>query len=143
MLRSLSERLDRLRDLGLLVIRVGIGIAFLFHGWPKLVGGPERWERLATFAGLTVLPTLFGFVGAAAEVVGGLLFALGMLFRPAALFLFGTMVFAFTAHVRAGDGFSDFSHALELAILFAGMFFVGPGRYSVDEYALTRRRYGY
>ena len=35
--------LDRYRDLGLLVMRVGLGLSFMAHGWPKLVGGPETW----------------------------------------------------------------------------------------------------
>ncbi len=41
-LRSLT----RYRDAGLLILRIGIGIMFLYHGAPKLIGGPEKWEKL-------------------------------------------------------------------------------------------------
>ncbi len=143
MLRTLNSRLDTLRDLGLLIIRVGVGLSFMFHGWPKLAGGPERWAAVAEFAGITFLPTFFGFIGGLAEFAGGLLLALGLLYRPACLFLFGTMAFAFSAHLRAGDGFGDFSHSLELGFVFAGLFFIGAGRFSVDEYVFNKQHFGY
>ncbi len=38
--------LDRHRDVGLLVLRVGMGVMFMLHGFPKLMGGPELWTRI-------------------------------------------------------------------------------------------------
>ena len=39
--------MDRYRDLGLLILRLGFGAAFFwYHGYPKLVGGPAMWERI-------------------------------------------------------------------------------------------------
>ncbi len=35
--------LDKYRDVGLLILRVGIGIMFMGHGLPKLIAGPEKW----------------------------------------------------------------------------------------------------
>ena len=143
MLRTLASRLDTLRDLGLLLIRVGVGLSFMLHGWPRLAGGPERWASIAELAGITLLPTFFGFVVGFSEFAGGLLLALGLLYRPACLFLFGTMAVALSAHLRAGDGFGDFSQTLELGLVFAGLFFIGAGRYSLDEYVFNRQRFGY
>jgi len=37
----------RTHDLGLLVVRVSIGIMFTIHGYPKLIGCPEKWTELA------------------------------------------------------------------------------------------------
>ena len=34
------NRRYRYHDLGLLVLRVGLGVMFMLHGYPKLMGGP-------------------------------------------------------------------------------------------------------
>ena len=34
--------LDKYRDIGLLILRVGIGIMFMIHGLPKLTAGPKH-----------------------------------------------------------------------------------------------------
>ena len=71
-------------------------------------------------------------MAAVAESVGGLLFALGLLFRPAAVMLAGTMTVALSTHLAAGDGVMVFSHALELLIVFGASIFTGAGKYSLD-----------
>ncbi|PSQ93378.1 MAG: DoxX family protein, partial [Bacteroidetes bacterium QH_2_63_10] len=73
-------------DLALLVLRVGIGISFVFvYGWAKISGGPGTWanlgENMALF-GVTAWPTFWGFMAAATEFGGGILLMLGLLFRP-------------------------------------------------------------
>ena len=37
---------EKQRDLGLLVLRAGIGAMFVGHGLPKLLGGPQRWTTV-------------------------------------------------------------------------------------------------
>lgn len=120
------------RDLGLLLLRVGLGGMFVYHGLPKLLGGPARWEALgrATRAlGLDFAPTAFGFMAAVAEAGGGLCLALGVLFRPALALLVCTMLVAASFHLDRGDGFGKASHAIEAAIVFACLILIGPGRY--------------
>lgn len=34
--------LNKHRHIGLLILRIGIGCMFLFHGAPKMFGGPEE-----------------------------------------------------------------------------------------------------
>ena len=41
-----STSCSKWRDSGLLILRIGLGIAFMVHGWPKLMGGPRFWEGL-------------------------------------------------------------------------------------------------
>ncbi len=38
--------LSQYRDLGLLFLRAGIGTMMVLHGWPKLAGGIQQWEKL-------------------------------------------------------------------------------------------------
>jgi putative oxidoreductase len=126
---------ERTRDPGLLVLRVGIGVMFMIHGWPKLAGGAARWEKLGgamAKLGLDFAPTMWGFMAACSEFFGGLLLAAGLLFRPAAAALLGTMVVASTMHLKNGDGFTASSHAIEAAILFASLILIGPGRYALQ-----------
>lgn len=130
------RKLDQYRDEGLLFLRVGIGISFMFHGFPKLMGGPETWAYLGgalSAVGINFAPTFFGFLASVSEFGGGLLLALGLLSRPACFFLMNTMVVATIMHVTKGDPFMKYSHALESAILFLSLMVIGPGKYSLDE----------
>jgi putative oxidoreductase len=124
--------LSKYSDCGLLLIRVGLGVAFMAHGLPKLAGGPPAWEGLGQKVGLP-LPVAFGFLAAVSEFVGGLMLIGGVYFRVACILLIGTMAGALFSHLRAGDGFLKYSHALESLIVFAGLLLVGPGKYSVDR----------
>jgi putative oxidoreductase len=131
------------QDEGLLIVRVGIGVMFLLHGWPKMMGGPQVWTNVGSAVetvGITGGFTFFGFMAAFAETVGGLFIALGLFFRFSNFLLFATMVVATMKHVMANDGFSGYSHALEAAYLFIGLFFIGPGRYSLDYLWFDRVR---
>jgi putative oxidoreductase len=133
---------SRLKDVGLLIARVGFGLGFVyFHGWPKLVGGWDRLARtgdaIANF-GITFAYEWWGLAAALAEAGGGLLVALGLLFRPAALAILAVMIVATTNHLVTGQGTP--AHAFKNAWLFAGLFLIGPGRYSLDHLLATRRQ---
>ncbi|MFD2514867.1 DoxX family protein [Pontibacter locisalis] len=133
----------RYKNFGLLLLRIGIGIMFILHGWPKLAGGPERWEAIGQnmeLVGIDFAPVFWGFMAGFAEAVGGALLMLGLLFRPACLLLLFTMIIATIRHVVAGDGFGGYSHALEAAILFFSLFFIGPGKYSLDRKIFPEKR---
>lgn len=140
------QQLDEYRDVGLLLIRIGIGLAFTFvHGMDKLFGGPERWEQVggaAANVGLDFLPLLWGFLAAFAEFGGGLLLLLGFLFRPALVLMCGTMIVAAASHAQGAIPGSPW-HAAELAVVFFGLLLVGPGHYSLDHYFTRRQRVGY
>lgn len=132
---------ERGRDVGLLILRLGFGLGFLFyHGWRKILGGPELWadrgEVMANF-GITFGYTFWGLAHALVESAGGVLFAAGIFFRPVCVFLFLNMVVAAAFHYVTGQGSPG--HAVKNAFLFLGMTFVGPGRYSVDHWLSERR----
>ena len=122
--------------LGLLILRIGIGIAFFFHGLPKIMGGTEAWMGIGGTMGILGIhfaPTFWGFMAAFAETAGGLLLALGLFLRPAALMLIFDMIVALCMHFHAGDSFMVYSHALEALIIFISLFISGAGKYSFDN----------
>ena len=141
------QSLDRYRDTGLLILRVGIGLfVALMHGWSKLTGGPEMWTQLGgtidQVFGLNVLPVFWGFMAMLAEFIGGLLVTFGLLFRPALLLLIINMAVAATMHITTGQGSPEL--ALVYGITWLALFFTGPGRYSLDAaFGSTSHRRAY
>lgn len=128
--------LGNYKHTGLFILRLGIGIMFMLHGYPKLTGGPEMWEKLgsaSSHVGINFYPVFWGFMAAAAEFFGGALMILGFAFRPACIFLFFTMLVAAVTHISKGDGIMGASHAIELGIVFLGLLILGPGKYSIDK----------
>ena len=128
--------LDKYKDIGLLILRIGIGGMFLFHGGPKIVGGPEKWEQLGMAMGnfgIHFLPVFWGFMASFAEFFGGIMIILGLFFRPACMLLTINMIVATSFHLNRGDSLSGASHAIEVGIVFLSLIFIGPGKYSLDE----------
>ena len=128
------------RDLGLLLVRVGVGTSMaLYHGWGKISGGPARWHEIGDALpslGLAFLPTFWGFMAGFSEFVASILLALGFLFRPAAALLAFTMLVAISHHLRLpagepGSGWRAASHALELLSVYVALFLSGPGKYAL------------
>jgi len=133
---AILDNLGKYRNTGLLLLRLGIGIMFIIHGFPKLAGGPAGWTQLGgsmKVIGIDFLPIFWGFMAAVSETFGGFLLIVGLFFRPALILLIITMVIAALVHFAKGDGLSGASHAMELAIVFFGLIFIGPGKYSVDK----------
>jgi putative oxidoreductase len=113
----------------------------LFHGYGKISGGQERWERVGgsmANLGLDFLPAFWGFMAAFSEFFGSAFLILGILFRPAAALLATTMLVAAIRHLSlppeaAGAGWSGASHALELLAVYLGLLAAGPGKYHVGR----------
>lgn len=134
------------RNIGILILRVGLGIMMMLHGYPKLFGGPEMWVQLGAETqalGINFAPLFFGFIASVTEFFGGLFMILGLFFRPALILLTVVMAVAAASHISAGDGFTDTSHSIELAIVFIGMLFLGPGEISLDKKLNARKRRRY
>ena len=124
-------------DLGLLILRLGIGVMSIYHGWPKLFGGVIAWKSVGMAMGVIGIkfwPVFWGFCAATSEFVGGACLLLGLLFRPSCGFLAFTMFVAAMFHLRHGDGLLVASHALELLVLYVSLFIIGPGGYAADKF---------
>lgn len=130
-------------DIGLLVLRIGLGAMFVFHhGLPKVLGGPERWEKIGAAAGnfgIHFAPMFWGFMAMVAEFGGGVCLMLGLLFRPSAALLVINMIVAAASHIARGEGLPGADHAIEVGIVFLALAFIGPGKYSLDRCIRSRR----
>ena len=133
---AIFDGLGKYRNTGLLILRLGLGVMFIVHGFPKLAGGPDGWAGLGgsmKVVGIDFLPVFWGFMAAVAETFGGFLLIVGLFYRPACMLLVFTMVIAALVHLGKGDGLKGASHAIELGIVFLSLIFIGPGKYSVDK----------
>jgi putative oxidoreductase len=118
---------------GLLLIRLMLGVVFLFHGSQKLFGafdGPGL-DGFAGFLGSLDVPMPYASAVAAAlaEFLGGAALVTGFLMRPMCLPLgFTMLVAAFSAH---GGRFSaqagGMEYPLTLAVVVFGLALAGPG----------------
>ncbi len=131
-MKRLVTPVDRYIHLGLLILRIGLGIMFIFHGSPKLFGGPETWVKVGSnmsLLGINFWFIFWGLIAALSEFVGAILLITGLYFTPACVLLLLTMLVATIGSLSAGDPFSEFSHPLELAIVFFSLIVTGPGRH--------------
>ena len=116
--------------------RLGIGSLMIWlKGWPNLAGGVRQWAKLGKAmqqVEITFAPEVWGFIAAFSQSVGAAFFILGLFFRPAALLLFLTMLIAAIFEVRVNSWGSG-HHAMNLAVLFFCLLFIGPGKYSFDK----------
>lgn len=128
--------LSRYRDIGLLFLRVGVGVMMVIHGWPKLAGGIHEWEKLgrATSAfGINLFPEFWGFASAMVETIGGILIVIGWYFRPIAILMTFNFLVATVQMFKTSNQFIEWSRPAEMLILFFSLIFIGAGKYSVDR----------
>lgn len=135
-MRIRTRRSGYYRNIGLLMLRVGLGVAFLIHGYPKVFGGPEAWVAYGTamkYLGINTAPMFFGFLAGVTEFFGGVFLIVGLFYRPILVLLTITMLVATASKIGEGAGYPEISHPMKMAIVFISMFFLGPGKYSVDN----------
>ncbi|RBP91443.1 putative oxidoreductase [Cytobacillus firmus] len=126
-------------DLGLLIIRLVIGVLFIGHGTQKLFGwfgghglkGTGGW-----FESIGMKPgVMMAFFAGLAELLGGILFSIGLLTPLAALMIAGTMVMAIVK-VHGPNGLwatsNGYEYNLTLLAVAIGIALIGPGRYALD-----------
>ncbi len=125
---------------GALALRIPVGIIFIAHGAQKLFGafggygleGTGQWmESIGLAPGF-----LMALLAGSTEFFGGLLLLLGVLTRPAAIALAGTMVVAIlSVHFENGLFMSNNGYEFALALLAASisLAFSGSGKVAIDN----------
>ena len=117
-----------------LLIRVSAGGLMIHNGLDKLANIQGFADNVVTYIGLPY-PVFFTYCAAYTEIVGAILLALGLLTRPSAAALLGTMLVAIFFHIK-GNGLKV--TPLETAALYASfyLFFLvnGPGKFAIDTW---------
>jgi putative oxidoreductase len=85
------EALEKLKPLALLLLRLGLGIIFVFHGYPKLF--THTREAMQGFAHMG-FPVYFVYIAGVFEFFGGLLLIAGLFTQIAGLLLAAEMAVA-------------------------------------------------
>lgn len=121
------------RSATLAILRIAAGLLFWQHGAQKLFG----WLG---GSGPVELVSLMGLAGGI-EFVGGILIAVGLFTRGAAVVTFLEMVVAYVyAHMT--EALWPIENRGELALIYAAIFLhlvtAGPGRWSLDGWRQRR-----
>ena len=114
----------------MLVLRLGIGILMMMHGYDKLVHFAQKQHSFMNFLGLgsTISLVLVVF----AEFFCSLFLILGLFTRLASIpLIIATLVMIFKAH--NGDILGEGEHAALYLTGYIVLLLVGPGKISVDN----------
>ncbi|MFF2876082.1 DoxX family protein [Gottfriedia sp. NPDC057991] len=128
-------------NIGLLMIRLVVGILFIGHGAQKLFGwfggyglkGTGGWfESIGMKPGVTI-----ALIAGLAEFIGGILFAFGFLTPVAGILIAGTMAMAIIK-VHAPNGIwatsNGYEYNLTLLVVAISIVLTGPGKYALDTF---------
>ncbi len=125
MMNAVSRHLYE-RSLGLLLLRVGVGLVFFMHGFNKM----QDMAMTASFFAHMGLPAWVAFVVSWLEVIGGVALIVGIATRFFA-FLLGIEMLVAILLIGIGRGWQV--HEME-ALLVAASFalvYMGSGRFSL------------
>jgi putative oxidoreductase len=116
-------------NISLLLLRIGFGVLLMQHGFTKLIRFHENKEHFMNFMGLgprfSLMLTIF------AEFFCSFFLILGFMTRILAIPLIinmGVAVFV----ISHGDIFDEGERATLFLIAYVAIFFLGPGKYSID-----------
>ncbi|MEZ0342503.1 DoxX family protein [Mycobacterium sp. pV006] len=133
------------QNLGLLLLRVAIGVLFISHGLQKMFGwfggeGIGAFRDYLTDVGFRHADIL-SYVAAGGQIVAGVLLVIGVFTPVAAAGALGYLVTAVLAEAMDAQNegrlstFLNDGHEYEVLLLavVAALVLVGPGRYAVDR----------
>lgn len=124
--------LGKLKPVALLLLRLGLAIIFIYHGFPKLFTHSQ--EALAAFPRMG-FPSYFVYIAGIVEFFGGCLLILGLFTRIAALLIAGEMAIAiWRVHLPQGGilAVSNYQLPLALAVAAFALVALGAGAISLD-----------
>ncbi|MGH9395045.1 MAG: DoxX family protein [Terriglobales bacterium] len=134
----LGDFCNHFRPLALTLLRLALGIIFLWHGTAK-VSDLAHWTQNFVHMGF---PSYFAYIAGGLETIGGALLILGLWGRLAGLLLAGELLIAvLKVHLPGGPLWNVGRY--ELQMLLSGASFVifayGSGPWSLDAAVFGRR----
>lgn len=128
-------------NLGLLVLRVTVGVVFLAHGINHIFGGGRIAGTGRWFESLGMRPGwMHAWTASLTEIGAGALLLAGLLTPVAAAGVVGVMLVAWITNHR-GNGFFIFrpgegwEYVMSLTMMGLVIALLGPGRWSIDDAA--------
>jgi putative oxidoreductase len=131
-------------DWGLLILRVGLALVFIAHGWPKInpnspMKGVTGMTGFLTQMGVP-MPALFAWIVALLETIGSIMLILGIGTRILALAFVVNMAMAiWLARIRmmksafAGGNAIGWEFEFVLLVGALALLFTGGGAISLDK----------
>lgn len=119
-------------DLGILLIRIVIGLAFIHAGWLKI----NNLDMVVGFFGSMGIPAFLAYLVSFCEFVGGILIIVGVFTQYVAVILGIIMIVAtFMVHVPKGYGLANGGYEYTLALLLScvAVLVLGSGKYAVSK----------
>lgn len=126
MLSGHMSHFGKNRSLGLLLIRIAVGIVFFAHGWMKI-------NNMGMIEGMFVgfgLPGAMGIFIAWLEVIGGAAMVLGIMTRLFGLLFAVEMLVAVFLTGGISNGYKPHELEIFLMLVSLGVALAGSGRYS-------------
>jgi putative oxidoreductase len=117
-------------NLGLLILRLGFSIGLMTHGYGKFLRVINGNFKFSDPIGIGVAPSLI--LASFGEFIAPIFIIIGWKTRLFSIFPALTMLAAFTI-THDGDPFSRKEKSLMYLIAFIVIYFIGPGKYSVDK----------
>ena len=133
-------------DLGLLIIRIIMGLLMAFYGYEKLINfetmaASDFWAKNISFLGMSgkipLALTIF------AELFCSLLLIIGLFSRFSLLVLMFCMAYIFVivfpmSILDKGENGYQFNDAFVYFAIYLGLFFTGVGNFSLDSKILKK-----
>ena len=116
-------------SLGLLLIRIAVGLIFINHGVMKL----QDVAGTIGFMAMLGIPAPLAYIAIFIEVVGGAMLVFGVFTRAAAVATGIVAMVAFLTAVAPKRGISGGEFELLLAAVSFGVALIGSGRYRLTQ----------
>lgn len=132
------QSLEKLKPLALLLLRVALGLIFIFHGFPKLAHA-QQWVQNFRHMGF---PGYMAYIAGIFETFGGAMLILGLFARIAGLLLaieMGVAVVMVHGLLSNPSNVKNYEFPLVLCTSAFVLATVGAGLISIDHGLFERR----